>query len=351
MAYSSITKPEAHFKALTYSGNGSARTVTGVGFQPDFFWIKQRSNNQSHMLWDALRGGNYYMGSNHTNASNNDVGTFTAASDGYTLGTDSAYNGNSQTYVGWNWKAASSGSSNSDGTITSTVAANATAGFSIIKFTGTGSGGATIGHGLGVKPQIFLLKSIGTSENWHWWQDTDDNGTANQRLILNSTATNYNNYFVTFGTSTITLPSQSDSGWSGNGTEYVCYCFAEKQGYSNFGYYIGNGNANGPFIYTGFRPAFVLQKRVSTTENWHIYDNARDTINVAAGADDALRPNLNNAEISNWGVGFDFFANGFKATATDGAINQNSGVYIYMAFAENPLVANLGANGVPALSR
>ena len=352
MAYSSITKPKAHFDTAIWSGNSSTQNITGLGFQPDFTWLKQRNGSTWHNFYDAIRGVTKSLASNDTSAEDTRATGLTAFnSDGFSLGADVNANASGSNYVGWNWKAASSGSSNSDGTITSTVAANATAGFSIIKFTGTGSGGATIGHGLGVKPQIFLLKSIGTSENWHWWQDTDDNGTANQRLILNSTATNYNNYFVTFGTNTITLPSQSDSGWSGNGTEYICYCFAEKQGYSDFGYYIGNGNTNGPFIYTGFRPAFVLQKRVSTTENWHIFDNARDTINVAAGADDALRPNLSNAEISNWGVGFDFFANGFKATATDGAINQNSGVYIYMAFAENPLVANLGANGVPALSR
>ena len=353
MAYSPITKPGAHFNTVTYAGSNSSQAVTGVGFQPDWVWIKQRGGATDHKLADAIRGNTKNLTSN-SDAAQTTHSYFTSFdTDGFTLdGNVSDYNKSGLNYVSWNWKANNSaGSSNSDGTITSTVAANTTAGFSIIKFTGTGSGGATIGHGLGVKPQIFLLKSIGTSEHWHWWQDTDDNGTANQRLILNSTATNYNNYFVTFGTNTITLPSQTDSGWSGNGTEYICYCFAEKQGYSNFGYYIGNGNANGPFIYTGFRPAFVLQKRVSTTENWHIFDNARDTINVAAGADDALRPNLSNAEISNWGVGFDFFANGFKATATDGAINQNSGVYIYMAFAENPLVANVGVNGIPALSR
>ena len=356
MAYSPITKPSAHFNTVTYTGNDqNSRAVTGVGFKPDWAWLKNRSDSYSHQTFDRVRGtspGALYTDLTNAADSNYPISSFDT--DGITLRATShdSQNASGDNYVLWNWKANNSaGSSNSDGTITSTVAANTTAGFSIIKFTGTGSGGATIGHGLGVKPQIFLLKSIGTSEHWHWWQDTDDNGTANQRLILNSTATNYNNYFVTFGTSTITLPSQSDSGWSGNGTQYICYCFAEKQGYSNFGYYIGNGNTNGPFIYTGFRPAFVLQKRVSTTENWHIFDNARDTINVAAGADDALRPNLSNAEISNWGVGFDFFANGFKATATDGAINQNSGVYIYMAFAENPLVANVGVNGIPALSR
>ena len=355
MAYSPITKPSAHFNTVTYTGNGSTNAITGVGFQPDWVWIKNRDSTSSHNTFDAVRGVTKALFTNATDAEATEASRLSVfGTDGFTINGDTSNqtNANGSDFVAWNWKANNSaGSSNSDGTITSTVAANATAGFSIIKFTGTGSGGATIGHGLGVKPQIFLLKSIGTTEHWHWWQDTDDNGTANQRLILNSTATNYNNYFVTFGTSTITLPSQTDSGWSGNGTQYICYCFAEKQGYSNFGYYIGNGNTNGPFIYTGFRPAFVLQKRVSTTENWHIFDNTRDTINVAAGADDALRPNLSNAEISNWGVGFDFFANGFKATATDGAINQNSGVYIYMAFAENPLVANVGVNGIPALSR
>ena len=353
MAYSPITKPGAHFNTVTYTGNGSTNAITGVGFQPDWTWLKGRSVAYSHTLFDAVRGVTKRLETDGTGVESTlSTGLTSFDTDGFSLGSSAAVNQNTDTFVSWNWKANNSaGSSNSDGTITSTVAANTTAGFSIIKYAGTGTANQTFGHGLGVKPQVLIIKSRTSSDNWHYWQDTDDNGTANQRLLLNSTATNYNNYFVTFGTNTITLPSINDSGWSASGQDYIAYCFAEKQGYSDFGYYIGNGNTNGPFIYTGFRPAFVLQKRVSTTENWHIFDNTRDTINVAAGADDALRPNLNNAEISNWGVGFDFFANGFKATATDGAINQNSGVYIYMAFAENPLVANVGVNGIPALSR
>ena len=353
MAYSPITKPGAHFNTVTYTGNGSTNAITGVGFQPDWTWLKGRSVAYSHTLFDVVRGVTKRLETDGTGVESTlSTGLTSFDTDGFSLGSSAAVNQNTDTFVSWNWKANNSaGSSNSDGTITSTVAANTTAGFSIIKYAGTGTANQTFGHGLGVKPQVLIIKSRTSSDNWHYWQDTDDNGTANQRLLLNSTATNYNNYFVTFGTNTITLPSINDSGWSASGQDYIAYCFAEKQGYSDFGYYIGNGNTNGPFIYTGFRPAFVLQKRVSTTENWHIFDNARDTINVAAGADDALRPNLSNAEISNWGVGFDFFANGFKATATDGAINQNSGVYIYMAFAENPLVANVGVNGIPALSR
>ena len=355
MAYSPITKPSAHFNTVTYTGNGATNAITGVGFQPDWVWIKNRDSTSSHNVFDALRGVTKALFTNATDVEATEASRLSVfGTDGFTINGDTSNqtNANGSDFVAWNWKANNSaGSSNSDGTITSTVAANTTAGFSIIKYAGTGTANQTFGHGLGVKPQVLIVKSRTSSDNWHYWQDTDDNGTANQRLLLNSNATNYNNYFVTFGTNTITLPSINDSGWSASGQDYIAYCFAEKQGYSKFGYYIGNGNTNGPFIYTGFRPAFVLQKRVSTTENWHIFDNTRDTINVAAGADDALRPNLSNAEISNWGVGFDFFANGFKATATDGAINQNSGVYIYMAFAENPLVANVGVNGIPALSR
>ena len=354
MAYSPITKPGAHFNSVLYTGNGSyGKSVTGVGFQPDWVWIKNRTAAYSHNVYDAVRGVDLALRTDTTGAelsSANLLGSFD--SDGFTIDDHGEINNNGNSFVAWNWKTNnSSGSSNSDGTITSTVAANTTAGFSIIKYAGPGSANQTFGHGLGVKPQILIVKSRSSNDNWHWWQDTDDDGTANQRLHLNLSDANSNNYFVTFGANTITLPSINDSGWSHSGQDYIAYCFAEKQGYSNFGYYIGNGNANGPFIYTGFRPAFVLQKRVSTAESWHIFDNTRDTINGANGADDALRPNLNNAEISNWGVGFDFFANGFKATATDGAINQNSGVYIYMAFAENPLVANVGVNGIPALSR
>ena len=346
MAYTTINKSTDNFNTLTYSGNGSARTVTGVGFQPDFFWIKQRSNNQSHMLWDTIRGGNYYMGSNHQNASNNDVGTFTAASDGYSFGTDNAYNGSGQTYVGWNWKAASSGSSNSDGTITSTVAANAAAGFSIVKYTGTGSGSATVGHGLGVKPKILLVKAITGSENWHWWQDTDNDGTANQRLVLNFQNANYNNYFTSFQNTTFTLPSLNDNGWSANGTEFMAYVFAEKLGYSKFDYYVGNGNTSGPFVYTGFKPAMIIAKNISATQDWVIKDNKRPGFNQI---DDVLYPNGNYAE--GHGADVDFLSNGFKMRSTANNINANGQVFIYMAFAEEPLVANVGANGIPATAR
>ncbi len=456
MAYTTINKSTDNFTPFTYSGNGSSRTVTGVGFQPDFFWIKQRSNNQSHMLWDALRGGNYYMGSNHQNASNNDVGTFTAASDGYSFGTDSAYNGSGQTYVGWNWKAGGTapaityvvkvvsdsgnkyrfddfgtsavtldlqeggtytfdqadssnsghplrfytaadktggeyttgvttngtpgssgaytritvaasaptlyyqcsnhagmggqantnstfGSSNFKGSVQSLVSENTDAGFSIVKYTGTGSGSATVGHGLGAKPKILLLKAITGSENWHWWQDTDNDGTANQRLVLNFQNANYNNYFTSFQNDTFTLPSLNDNGWSANGTEFIAYVFAEKLGYSKFNYYVGNGNADGPFVYTGFKPAMVIAKNITATQDWVIKDNKRPGFNQI---NDVLYPNGNYTE--GHGADVDFLSNGFKMRSTANNINASGQVFIYMAFAEAPLV---GSNNVPATAR
>ncbi len=326
-----------------YTGTGSSNAITGVGFQPDWTWIKSRTSTHNNQSFDAVRGVQKAIVVNESNAEFTMTNGLTAfGTDGFTVGSDDQVNNSSQNYASWNWKANGSGSSNSDGSITSTVSVNTTAGFSIIKFTGTGSGGATIGHGLGVKPKIFLLKSIGTSEHWHWWQDTTGDGTADKRLILNSTATNYNNYFVTFGTNTITLPSLSDSGWSGNGTEYICYCFAEKTGYSKFGSYNGNANANGLFCYTGFAPSFLLIKCTSDTDHWLLADNKRPGFNDVYD----LYPNLDVAEYTGSVYTTDILSNGFKLRSTDAITNGNK-TYIYMAFGQSLV----GSNNVPCTAR
>jgi hypothetical protein len=351
MAYSTISKPGLHFNTKLYSGSNGTQNVTGVGFQPDFTWLKCRSSAYHHRLFDVVRGVNKNWRSNSTDVEQDIAEGVTAfASDGYsvTQGANLEYNASGQTYVSWNWKADNtSGSSNSNGSITSTVSANTVAGFSIVSYTGNATNSASFGHGLGVKPKIVFIKNRSTAKNPVWWQDTTNNGTSDIRLVLSSgSGSNLNNYHVTFGTDTITL-GNTDDAWNKSGDNLIAYCFAEKKGYSKFGRYIGNGNANGTFVYTGFKPAFILQRRYSSGESWHIFDSARDTFNVDAGRDDALRPNLTNAEITNWGVGFDFLSNGFKARATDGAINQSGGDYLYMAFAQEPLVANVGGS-IPA---
>ena len=353
MAYATISKPSLHFNTKLWTGTGSSNAITGVGFQPDWTWIKVRSNSTyTHAIYDAVRGVNKPLMSSANNAEGNDASGGNTSlnsfdSDGFTLGGFyNKVNQSGQTFVGWNWKAGnSSGSANTDGNNpnTVTVSANTTAGFSIIKYQGTDTGGQTIGHGLGVKPKLFITKNISEADNWCVWIDTTGNGTADKRLILNSNNGDYGNYFVTFGTSTITLPTQSDNAWNGNGDSFIGYAFAEKKGYSRFGSYTGNGNTNGPFVYTGFKPAFVIIKKHSDTANWMIYDNKREGYNVD---NDHLK--ANNSDQEGTSDDLDLLSNGFKLR-TSGS-GENSGNFIYMAFAEEPLVANVGAS-IPATAR
>ena len=354
MAYAAITKPELNFNTITYSGTGSARTQTGVGFQPNFFWVKQRSSNQGHLLWDVLRGGNYYMASSSTGASNNDVGTFTAASDGYSLATDGAYNGNGETYVGWNWKTdAGSGSSNSSGSITSTVSANTAAGFSMFKFTGT-NGNATVGHGLGGVPEMFIIKN--TSQAGHWMvYHKDMQSAAGKQMYLNlvnAQASDTGWLQNTAPSSTlITLGANADS--NGNGNTMLGYAFRSIKGYSKIGKYQGNGTSDGTFVYCGFRPAFVLFKVMYAsagsdfTGNWQLLDNRRTT-SGGNHQNQTLYPNSNIADQNEGDI--DILSNGFKLRSTGNDSNSSSGVYLYYAIAENPLVANVGQS-IPATAR
>lgn len=349
MPYTIINKSTDYFNTKLWTGNASARSITGVGFQPDFVWTKRRDTTGWHYLQDAVRGAANTIYSNATNAETDSGtgGVTSFDSDGFSIGTYLDINANGGTYVGWNWKAGTGqGSSNTDGSINTTyTSVNTTAGFSISKYTGTGSN-ATVGHGLGVAPKMIIVKNLGASQGWCVFHESIG---ATKFLSLNSTdasVTASDRFNDTSPTSSVfSVGTHADT--NGSSATYIAYCFAEKTGYSKFGSYTGNGNADGAFVYTGFKPAFVLNKRYSSAEGWHIFDNVRDTFNAAAGADDALRPHLNNAEISNWGVGFDFLSNGFKARATDGAINQNGGSYIYMAFGQSLV----GSNNIPATSR
>jgi hypothetical protein len=336
MAYTTINKSADHFNTLLYSGNGSARTVTGVGFQPDFFWIKQRSSNQGHLLWNVLKGGNYYQPSSNTAASAADIGTFTAASDGYSLATDGAYNGNSQTYVGWNWKAGGGqGSSNTDGSINTTyTSVNTTAGFSMSQYTGTGSN-ATVGHGLGVAPKFIIVKCISHVGDWmvYYGDPTDffklneDNATEDLNTVWYDTApTN----------SVFSLGSNGDVNTSGR--TYIAYCFAEKIGYSKMGTYVGNGNSDGNFLYTGFRPSWFLVKRTSQ-EAWILTDSQRGF----PQSWNYIIPNTTGSEQS--GLPYDFVSNGIKFRGT--TQNESGSTYAYMIFGQTLV----GSNNIPCTAR
>ena len=347
MAYTTINKLTDHFNTKLYNGTGSTQSITGVGFQPDWVWHKYRGGAGGHNLFDAVRGATKRLRSNSAGAEATNADTLTSFdSDGFSLGVDATGDGvniNGYNNVTWNWKAGnSSGSSNSNGSITSTVTANATAGFSIVKYTGSGSGSATVGHGLGVKPKSLIIKSMTNSENWGFWIDTTNNGTADKRLVLNGDAANYGNYFVSFQDNTFTLPSHNDGSWSGSGQNYIAYCFAEKTGYSKFGSYIGNGNADGTFVYTGFKPSWILIKNsTDSSNNWHIYDNKRLGYNVD---NNMLRANLSNAEQTDDDI--DIISNGFKLRRNSGAFNT-SHTYIYMAFGQSLV----GSNNVPCTAR
>jgi len=347
-------QPSDYFNTKLWNGNSSTQAITGVGFQPDFVWLKQRTGTQRHQLLDAIRGANVILKSDGTDASGADTDILNSFdSDGYTLGYQDQSNDTGATYVGWNWKANGSGSSNTDGTINTTyTSANTTSGMSIIQYSGNGTAGATIGHGIGVAPKCVIIKRTDTTSNWIF--GTGARG-FDKFLYLNTTGAETDNAGTFNDTapssSVITLGSWNDVNNS-SGT-YIAYCFAEKKGFSKFGSYTGNGNADGSFIYLGFKPAFVIFKQTNTTGNWGLLDSTRSYANVA---NHTLAANLSNAE-SSFGGGesvfgasnkVDILSNGIKIRENSAYNNTSGGSYIYMAFASAPLVSS---NGVPAVAR
>ena len=348
MAYITF-KPTDYFNTVLWAGNGSAnRNITGVGFQPDWVWVKNRSRSSNHTIVDILRGsGSYPMSSSNNSVQDsgdtNQVEGF--ISDGFTVGSSTNTNANSENLVGWSWRANGAGSSNSDGSISSTVSVNTTAGFSIVSYAGNGasSGTATVGHGLGAVPQVVLQKrATGSGQNWHMYHVGTGNGSA---LILNDTqAKNTQTDYWGDTTPTSSVVTVGPNNLS-TGTN-ILYCFTEKKGFSKFGIYTGNGVADGAFIYTGFKPAWLMAKEVSQSgESWIILDNTRSIFNVT---DEVLFANANQQEEANQSSkGIDFLSNGFKIRSTDAVLNDGE-QYIYMAFAEEPLVAS---NGDPATAR
>jgi len=324
-----------YFNTVLYTGDGNDdRTVTGVGFQPDFLWIKERSSTSSHRIFDSSRGASKRIEPDNTNAESTDTTNHKSFdADGFTLGTSGSTNENSQTYVAWNWKAnVGSTSSNTDGSITSTVQANTTAGFSIVTYTGTGSN-ATIGHGLGKAPSFLVTKARNTAGYaWIAWHNAL---TGDESIELQSTdakSTNSTSWNSTVPTSSV-FSVGTRLGTNANGTTYVAYCFAEIEGYSKFGKYTGNGSTNGTFVYTGFKPAWLMVKRTdSAGENWTMFDNKRDGYNVN---NDMLKANVSETEDAA-GNFFDLLSNGFKVREIAARHNASGGTYIYMAFAEAP---------------
>ena len=342
-----INKPDEYFNTNLWTGNGTTATgITGVGFQPDMTWIKERSQIRSHVLFDVIRGATVQLNPNDS-ASDATVAESLQSfdSDGFTVGNATSVNQSGETYVGWNWIANGTASSNTDGSITSTVSANTTSGFSIVSYTGTGSL-ATVGHGLSASPSYIVIKDRDNG-TYDWFVYHKSLG-ATKFLRQNGTdaeATSSALWNDTEPTSSVFTIGGSFAGGNTNGNTYIAYCFAEKKGFSRFGSYVGNGNADGTFVYTGFKPAFVMVKVTNDGDNWHIIDNKRDPFNTM---DSHLFANLTTAETTTSSYNFDMLSNGFKARSTNNAFNASGKPYIYMAFAENPLV---GTNNIPATAR
>jgi len=343
MAYTTINKSTDYFNTKLYSGTGSSQNITGVGFQPDWTWVKSRTNAEAHVLRDAVRG-NYRLNTASDGAQDDATSSISGfVSDGFTVATADAVNNSSQTYASWNWKANGQGSSNTDGSINTTyTSVNTTAGFSISTYTGTGSN-ATVGHGLGSVPKMIIVKRTNANDVWRVYHGSIG---ATKHLVLNTTAgdaSGSNVWNDTAPTSSV-FSISTDSAVNASGATYVAYCFAEKTGYSKFGSYTGNGNADGTFIYTGFKPAWVMYKVSSTTSDWYIQDNKRLTYNVN---NTRLEANNSDAEVTGAADSIDMLSNGFKMRNASASFNASGATYIYMAFGQSLV----GSNNVPCTAR
>jgi len=350
-----IKDGSAYFNTLLWTGDGtSPRSITGLDFTPDLIWGKARSTTYTHNVWDIVRGVSKTL---RTDTTTSEAGNGTAGADvtsfdsgGFTAAVGTVnfswLNWNAATYVAWFWKANGAGSSNTDGTINTTAtSANTTAGFSLVTYVGNGTSGATIGHGLGVVPNMIIVKNRDQADAWQVYHSGNTAAPETDYLVLNTTAAtvdNVNRWNDTAPTSSVfSLGNAVEVNTSSE--NYVAYCFADVEGFSKMGVYTGNGSANGPFISTGFKPAYVLVKRTDAVSQWSIFDNKREGYNVD---NDVLVPNATAAETTTDYL--DLLSNGFKARTTDANVNASGGTYVYMAFAENPFG---GANTAPATAR
>ena len=350
MAYTTINKSTDYFNTKLYTGNGSTQSITGVGFEPSFTWYKERTSTDYHTLQDAVRGVGKRLFSNVTDAQDTSTSSITSFnSDGFSVGNNSGTNQNGQPYVSWNWKAGTTSgiATNAETDITPTAYSfNQTNGFSIVKYTGTGTSGEGVPHGLNAKPQMIIVKRLNANESWQVFTQPNintSNATKYLKLDANNAEATSNSRWNGWQPDTYNFYLGNDDSVNASGGTYIAYVFAAKTGFSKIGSYTGNGNANGPFIYTGFKPAFVLHKKSSAADDWNIFDNKRNPHNVV---DKYLIPNSNGAEGTS--TNRDFLSNGFKIKSSSNYVNQSGQTFFYMAFAEAPLV---GTNGVTAKAR
>jgi hypothetical protein len=351
MAFTDIDNPKLYFQNKLYTGNSGTNAITLDGdenMQPDWIWIKERGGANSHVLTDVVRGITKQIYTNDTQAENTNSDTITAiGSDGFTLGNRADVNNNSDTYVAWNWKAGTSftndASSTGIGSIDSEGSVNQTAGFSICKFVGTGAN-ATVKHGLNTAPTWIIFKDTTNTKDWFVYHQSISPANG-QKLNQTGNPGADSGYFNNTATTTSVFSVGNGNTTNASSATMITYCFAEKQGYSKFGSYVGNGNADGTFIYTGFRPAWVMIKNTSASNDWFMIDNARDTLapNNPVGRK-SLEANDSAAEVTRTTKDMDFFSNGIKLRTSDGTQNTSGETYLFMAFAESPFV---NSNGIP----
>ena len=348
-----INKPTDYFNTVLYAGDDStSNAISGVGFRPDWVWLRNRSSASGHQLADVVRGKsgtNFLSLSTDTNASeasqgDND-GLNTLGSDGFTVGytNSTGWNNSGNNYVAWNWLAGGTASSNTDGSVTSSVSASTASGFSVCGFTGTGAT-ATVGHGLGAVPKMIIVKDRDASANWNTYHVGVGNAKTVQLNSTNAESATSSWNSTTPTSSVFSLGAVGAVNTSGN--NYVAYCFSEVKSFSKIGTYVGNGSTDGTFVNTMMKPAWVMTKRIDSSSNghWSIFDNKRNPHNVGGNS---LRANSSQT-VSDYGTyAIDFLSNGFKLRGTN-THNDSGGTYIYYAVSEQPLV---GTNNIPATAR
>ena len=347
MAYTDIDKPSDYFETKLYTGNGGTQSITGLDFQPDWVVIKRRNAASGSQNMDSVRGATKKLAWNESSAEESPGNILTSFdSGGFSVGNSAAVNGSSDTFVSWNWVAGTSftndASATGIGSIDSTGSVNQDAGFSIVSYTGNSPTATTIKHGLNSVPQMIIFKRRVGAGNWSTFHQATGNTKA---LSLNTTAApDTSAGYFNNTTPTSSVFSVANSGdTNSNGNAMIAYCFADVKGYSKFGSYVGNGNVDGTFLYTGFAPAFFMLKRTDSTNSWRMWDNKRDPFNVR---DTSINANESDAEYTDASVYMDFVSNGVKFRTTGD--NVSGGTYIFMCFAENPFVTS---TGVPATAR
>ena len=352
-AYTTIDDAGLFFNPTLYTGNGTAigsggLAVTGVGFQSDFTWIKDRDATQGHVLFDVPRGATNILASNSSAAESNNTESLTTwGADGFTLGDKATVNNSGADFVSWNWKGGTTSGITTDGSTTITTSAysfNQTSGFSVLAYTGNATAGAGLPHGLGATPTMIITKNLQTTDSWmvyHKYLHATPEDYACQLDTTGAAADNITNWNDTTPDSVnITF---GDGGGTNSANTFVAYAFTDVQGYSKFGGYEGNGNVDSPFLYTGFRPAYILIKRTDTTGSWWLFDDKRLGYNP-----NTYRLYANDTAADNTDQMIDFVSNGFKLRTTDNEMNASGGDFVYAAFAQSPFV---NSSGVPTNAR